>query len=149
MKAAAVTPAFIAYHRASQLQNVVRRIIVLASEARGLAVSRDTDVQLVFYPEGSQVIMAIEPAEADLQEAAAPDMTPTGERQAPGSRVVSYPEDIAVALEGPAADGMTLRFFPDGRSEPVTVRFEREGLEAVVLAMNPRTGRLQPVEAEP
>ncbi|MCC2669210.1 MAG: hypothetical protein K0Q72_1681, partial [Armatimonadetes bacterium] len=75
---------------------------------------------------------------------------PHSERTPPELRMVPIPPDVEVAISLQSAEvGAALRFYPDGRADAGTIRFEHENREPVLLEVNPRTGRLRMVEAQP
>lgn len=141
-----VVPSFLRFQHASQLQWSARRILALAGEARGLAVSGDTIVRLGYDHTAHGMRMVVEPPEEGAEDApAAPGKEPpVNERRTPDTRLLPMPWEVAVKVERdrPSED-QSLRFYPDGRSDAVRLRLDREGFQPIVLAMNARTGRLR------
>lgn len=150
MAAFAVLPSFVRFQQQSQLQDAARRTLVIAAEARELAVARDTEVMLIYDAGAHGLRLRIAPVEPDPDTPpTAPEETPASERRTGDLRLLDYPLDVALNIEGNAGSDGALLFHPDGRSAPATVRLEREGFEPVTLAVNPATGRLHPVEVKP
>ena len=155
LAAVVAVPSFLRFQHSWQLQWAARRTLALAGEARGLAVSRDTSVDLAYDPVAHGLRLSVPPGDPPPPDDTAsgkpaPDEPPVSERLTPDTRLLEYPLDVNVHLERP--DGTradSLRFFGDGRAEPVTVRLEREGFPPLVFRMNGRTGRLVEVEAVP
>ena len=149
LAAVVAVPSFIQFQQAQQLQWAARRTMALAGEARGLAASGETVVKLEFDPGGHGMRMTVEPPDDDSQDAPpAPGAEPPlGERRTPDSRFLPLPLEVSVKIERDRqSEEPALLFYPDGRSDPVRLRLEREGYPPIVLAMNSRTGRLRAEE---
>jgi len=149
--AVAIIPSFIRYHHRAQFTEAARKTMALAVEARGLAAARDTVVSLHFDPVLHGMRLAIQPTDADAEAAQGPpDAAPLGERRSPDTRLLEYPLDVEVTLEGrDPATQPAFRFYPDGRADLARMVLKREGFDPLVLATNPRTGRLAVVEERP
>jgi prepilin-type N-terminal cleavage/methylation domain-containing protein len=154
MASVAVLPSFVRFLHASQLRDAVRRTMVMAVEARGLAVSRETSVSLSYDEATHGLRLEVTPSEADLE----PDPTavlggdpaPRGEAKTSDHRLLEYPLDVEVTIDnGRTATDERLWFYADGRADEAEVRFAREGMEPVLLRVNPATGRLLVTEAAP
>jgi Tfp pilus assembly protein FimT len=148
LAAVVAVPSFIRFQQASQLQWAVRRVMVLAGEARGLAVSGDSEVRLEYDPQAHGMRMVVEQPDAheDTKGATgAPGAEPpVGERRTSDTRFLPLPFEVSLKLEQERLSETTaLRFYPDGRSDARNLRLEEEGFPPVVLTMNPRTGRLR------
>ena len=147
LAAVVVAPSFLRFLQASQLQWAARRVMGLAGEARGLAVSGDRVMRLEYDPKAHGMQMSVDQSEEDDADAA-PALPgtepPVGERRTPDTRMLLLPLDVNVRIERdrPSEDS-SIQFFPDGRSEDLHVRLEETGFPPVVLTMNARTGRLQ------
>jgi Tfp pilus assembly protein FimT len=137
-------PGFLRFQHASQLQSAARRTVALAGEARGLAVSGDRVVLLEYDP-AAHGLRLREEAPVEPEQPAPGTPTPVGEVRTSDTRLLEYPLDVEVEVQGA---GSRIPFTPDGRSEPVTIVFRREGFPPVTLVMNPRTGRLRQEERE-
>jgi Tfp pilus assembly protein FimT len=132
-------PGFLRFQHASQLQSAARRTVALAGEAHGLAVSGDRVVLLEYDPVAHGLRLREEaPVEPDQPVPGA--SVPVSETRTSDTRLLEYPLDVEVEIQGA---GSRIPFTPDGRSEPVTMIFHREGFPPVTLVMNPRTGRLR------
>jgi prepilin-type N-terminal cleavage/methylation domain-containing protein len=146
-----VTPGFIRFHQAWQLQWAARRTLAMAEEARGLAISADRNVTLAYDRSTHVLRLAVLPPEdaSEAPEAGAGSIPPpVGELRTSDSRALEYPLDVEVSFEAQeAAAPAELRFYPDGRADAARVRLERPGFPPMLLRMNPRTGRLKREEA--
>jgi prepilin-type N-terminal cleavage/methylation domain-containing protein len=148
LAAVLIVPSFTRFRQGIQLQEAARQTLAFATEARGLARARDTTVTLT-YDEGAHGLrLEVAPGDAEQEPGGkGPDAGPLHEHQAPDTRLLEYPLEVAVSLESrEGRSERSVRFYGDGRADPVQVRFEREGFDPVVLEMRPRTGRLTVVE---
>ena len=145
-----IIPSFTRFQSAAQFDWTVRRTLVFATEARGLAISTEHPV-VISLDEGSHALrLNAEPSEVDGDGEASGAPPPANERTPPELRIVPLPRDVKVRLEaGSRSEGSVLRFYPDGRADEGTIRLQQEGREPTFLAINPRTGRLKLQEAQP
>lgn len=138
-----IIPSFTRFQSAAQFDWTVRRSLVFAAEARGLAISTEHPV-VISLDEGSHALrLAAEPSEVDGdgERSAAPP--PVNERTPPELRLVPLPRDVDVRLlGGQPGDDTVLRFYPDGRADQGAIRLQQEGRPPTLLSLNPRTGRL-------
>jgi len=145
-----IIPSFTRFQSAAQYDWTVRRTLVFATEARGLAISSEHPV-VISLDEGSHALrLTAKPldVDGDGERTAAPP--PVNERTPPELRLVPVPRDVDVRLEAGSREGDTLlRFYPDGRADEGTIRFQQEGRAPTLLTINPRTGRLTLQEAQP
>jgi prepilin-type N-terminal cleavage/methylation domain-containing protein len=140
-----IVPSFFRFQHASNYQWTVRRAIGLLGEARGLAISTEHEVAVIFDEQARALRLVVEPAPSDQE--VDPDGTapPVDERAARDLRVLSLPPGTTAAIE---ADEALLRFYPDGRASSGVLRIERIEMEtAVLLTLNPRTGKVRVEEA--
>jgi prepilin-type N-terminal cleavage/methylation domain-containing protein len=146
LAALAIVPSFIRFQQGEQLSSAARLTLALAGEARGLAVSRDTGVTLAYDPAAHGMRLSVDPPDTPPDPGAARTDPPVGERLTSDTRLLEYPLDVQVRIEGrgPAAGAApTLHFYPDGRADPAQVTFDRSGFPPIQLEVNPRTGRLR------
>jgi prepilin-type N-terminal cleavage/methylation domain-containing protein len=165
LAALSIIPSALRFEQRAQLSAAARRTLALAAEARSLAVTRETTVTLAVDEETHALTLEAEPAlpdETDSDAALAPAAAsttddpqaaanaPIGERQTPEARTLPLPVDVHVTLENrKSPDEPALRFYADGRADLGRVILERDRFDPIVMAINPRTGRLALVEEQP
>jgi type II secretory pathway pseudopilin PulG len=145
-----IVPSFTRFQAAAQFDWTVRRTLLFAGEARGLAIASEHPVTITLDPASHALRLAAEPSEADADREPSGTEPPLQERMPPELRLVPLPPDVRVTLEtdGPAREAV-LRFYPDGRADEGVIRLQQEGRAPIVLAVNPRTGRLTVQEDQP
>lgn len=141
MTAAAVTPAWLRFHQRAQLRAAAGRIVALAAEARGLALSGEATVAVFYDPSAHGFRVRIErPEPVDAADAPAP----LRETPGPDARLLEIPLDVQVTVENPRLPGQPLVLFaPEGRADPARIRLERPGFAPIVLTFASATGRPQ------
>lgn len=145
-----IVPSFTRFQAAAQFDWTVRRTLLFAGEARGLAISTEHPVAISLDAGSHALRLAAEPTEADADREPSGGQPPLQERTPPELRLVPLPPEVRVTLETdrPAGEAV-LRFYPDGRADEGMIRLQQEGRAPTVLAVNPRTGRLTVQEEQP
>lgn len=145
-----IVPSFTRFQAAAQFDWTVRRTLVFATEARGLAISSEHPVTISLDAGSHTLRLEAEPAEADGDREPSGAPPPLSERTPPELRLVPLPRDVTVSIETEGrADDAVLRFYPDGRADAGLIRLQHEAREPILLAINPRTGRLTVQEEQP
>lgn len=139
-------PAFVKFHHRQQLSLAARRTIALSLEARGLAISRDTGVSLIYDRRAHGLRLVMDAPDPDAGREFEPAGAPAGSLRTGDLRLLEYPLEVQVRIEraDPQLPGV-LRFRPDGRAGEAVMQLTREGFDPIMLALNPRTGRLRVV----
>ena len=137
-------PAFVKFQHRQQVTLAARRTIALALEARGLAISRDTGVTLIYDRQAHGLRLVMDPTDSDSSREFDPAGAPAGGLRTGDLRLLEYPLEVQVRIERPDPKlPSVLRFRPDGRAGEAVVAFTREEFEPVRVALNPRTGRMR------
>jgi prepilin-type N-terminal cleavage/methylation domain-containing protein len=148
--AGVAVPSFFRFQHAARFQGVVQRAVGLMGVARGLAISTEHDVVLLWDEETRSLRVQVEPADADRDLEPNAPAPPASERSPRDLRVLPMPPEVDARVEVDTRNpDPALRFYPDGRAEPGVLRLEREGAAPVLLTVNPRTGRVRAAEMEP
>ncbi|MFN3651206.1 MAG: prepilin-type N-terminal cleavage/methylation domain-containing protein [Armatimonadota bacterium] len=147
----AVVPSFVRFHQQEQLGHAARRVISMAGEARGLALSRGAVAALAYDPQARELALVVEPNETEPDPALDGEAPlPAPEPPSPDARLLRFPPEVRLEIEnrdGP--ETLSLRFYPDGRADLGRIAIFREELRPIRLAVNPRTGRMAVVEEQP
>lgn len=137
-------PAFVKFHHRQQLTLAARRTIALALEARGLAVTRDTGVSLIYDRQAHGLRLVMDPPDPDAGREFDPAGAPVGSLRTGDLRLLEYPLEVQIRIERPdPGQPAELRFRPDGRAGEAIVAFTRDEFEPLLVALNPRTGRMR------
>ena len=142
LAAVVAVPSFLQFHRANQLRTAVMRTLALASEAHGLAVSRDAEVRLLY----DAAVHGLRIAISGAGPGSSTGNTPLLEGASPDARLTDLPLDVRFEIDregsrGPAAP--EIEFYGDGTAAPVRILLSEDGIPPVALETNPRTGRLR------